>query len=118
MNRCWIYVIVGSIAEIAWVSGLKHSVTPGEWMLTVLAISLSFWLILIASGKLPVGTVYIVFTGGGTAGTVAAEMILYGEPFQLMKVLLIAVLMCGVIGLKLISGQAQPEERAVEGGDA
>ena len=81
MNRYWLYVMIGSLAEIAWVSGLKHSITLSDWILTILAISLSFWLILIASGKLPVGTVYIVFTGVGTAGTVAAEMILYGEPF-------------------------------------
>lgn len=118
MNRYWIYVLAGSLLEVAWVSGLKHSSTPGEWVLTVLAVAFSFLLILIASGKLPVGTVYIVFTGIGTAGTVAAEMLLYGEPFQLIKVLLIIVLLCGVIGLKWITGQPQPKEQAAKGGNS
>lgn len=118
MNRYWGFVIIGSIAEIAWVAGLKHSSTLGEWALTILAISLSFWLILLASGKLPVGTVYIVFTGVGTAGTVTAEMLLYGEPFQLIKVLLIAVLLTGVIGLKMITSHPQPEEQIPERSDA
>ncbi len=118
MNRYWIYVLIGSLAEVAWVSGLKHSSSLGEWVMTVLAVSFSFILILIASGKLPVGTVYIVFTGIGTAGTVAAEMLLYGEPFQFVKVLLITILLCGVIGLKLITSQPQPQEQAAEGGDS
>lgn len=103
MNRQWLYVCIGGIIEVVWVSGLKHSNNIWEWIGTVLAIMFSFLLIIMASKKLPVGTVYAVFTGLGTGGTVLAEMILFGEPFRLSKVLLILLLLSGVIGLKLIT---------------
>ena len=103
MNLYWFYVLLGSISEVAWVSGLKHAASSVEWLLTAGAVSFSFYLLIKVSDKLPVGTVYIVFTGLGTAGTVASEMLLYGEPLQPLKLLLIAILLSGVIGLKWIT---------------
>lgn len=103
MNRQWLYVFIGGIIEVVWVSGLKYSNTIWEWAGTAIAIMFSFFLIIMASKKLPVGTVYAVFTGLGTGGTVLAEMLLFGEPFRLSKVLLILLLLSGVIGLKLIT---------------
>lgn len=113
MNRNWLYVFIGGLIEIVWVSGLKHASSVWEWALTALAIIISFALIIAASKRLPVGTVYAVFTGIGTAGTVLAEMILFGEPFKLAKVLLIGLLLAGVIGLKLVTDQ-----QSAQGGEA
>lgn len=113
MNRNWLYVFVGGLIEIVWVSGLKHASNVWEWALTALAIILSFGLIIAASKKLPVGTVYAVFTGIGTAGTVLTEMLLFGEAFSLAKVLLIGLLLCGVVGLKLVTDQ-----QSAKGGEA
>ncbi|OAB47649.1 DMT family transporter [Paenibacillus antarcticus] len=103
MNRQWLYVFIGGIIEVVWVSGLKHSNTIAEWVGTTLAIAVSFFLIIMASKQLPIGTVYAVFTGLGTGGTVIAEMLFFDEPFLLSKVLLILLLLSGVIGLKLIT---------------
>jgi paired small multidrug resistance pump len=103
MNRQWLYVFVGGIVEVLWVSGLKHSNTVLEWSGTALAIAFSFLLIILASKRLPIGTVYAVFTGLGTGGTVLAEMLWFGEPFRLSKILLILMLLTGVIILKLIT---------------
>ena len=103
MNRQWLYVLIGGIIEVLWVSGLKHSSTILEWAGTVIAIAISFSLIIMASKQLPIGTVYAVFTGLGTGGTVIAEMLFFDEPFRLSKVLLILLLLSGVIGLKLIT---------------
>lgn len=103
MNRNWLYVLIGGCIEVVWVSGLKHAATPIEWLFTAIGIAISFYLIIKASTRLPVGTVYAVFTGIGTAGTVAAEMIIFGEPFHWLKVILILVLMIGVAGLKLVT---------------
>ncbi|OME97146.1 DMT family transporter [Paenibacillus amylolyticus] len=113
MNRNWLYVFIGGIIEIVWVSGLKHASNAWEWTLTGIAIVISFGLIIAASKKLPVGTVYAVFTGIGTAGTVLTEMVLFGEPFRLAKVLLIGLLLCGVIGLKLVTDQQEAKGGAV-----
>ncbi|PYE50724.1 multidrug efflux SMR transporter [Paenibacillus barcinonensis] len=118
MNRNWLYVFIGGIIEIVWVSGLKHASSTWEWVLTAIAIVISFALIIAASKRLPVGTVYAVFTGIGTAGTVLTEMLLFGEPFRLAKVLLIGLLLCGVIGLKLVTDQQESKEPHVKGGAA
>ncbi|ANA79840.1 small multidrug resistance protein [Paenibacillus vortex V453] len=110
MNRNWIYVLLAGLVEVIWVMGLKYSNNTLEWLGTIVAITASFYLIIEAAKRLPVGTVYAVFTGIGTAGTVASEMLFFGEPFKLVKVLLICVLLAGVVGLKLVtSDHAEPE---------
>ncbi|MOA62844.1 Multidrug resistance protein YkkD [compost metagenome] len=58
---------------------------------------------------MPLGTVYAVFTGLGTAGAVIAEMLFFGEPFNLIKILLIALLVAGVVGLKSITKPQEAE---------
>ncbi|MBR2563085.1 MAG: multidrug efflux SMR transporter [Paenibacillus sp.] len=116
MNRNWLYVFAGGIIEIVWVSCLKHSSNVWEWIGTGLAIIISFGLIIAAAKRLPVGTVYAVFTGIGTAGTVLTEMLLFGEPFRLAKMLLIGLLLCGVIGLKLVTDQQENQDTPVKGG--
>ncbi|MNR25002.1 Multidrug resistance protein YkkC [compost metagenome] len=103
MNRYWIYIFVGVLFEVIWVTGLKHSDTTWTWIATIIAIYISFHLVISASTKLPVGTVYAVFTGMGTAGTVCVEMLFFGEPFQLLKVFLILLLLSGVFGLKFVT---------------
>lgn len=108
-NRGWLYVLIGGVFEVAWVSGLKHSSNIWEWLLTVIGIAISFRLMIGASKVLPIGSVYAVFTGLGTAGTVVAETLLFGEPFSLAKTLLILLLLCGVVGLKLVT-DASPAE--------
>ncbi|OWA36124.1 QacE family quaternary ammonium compound efflux SMR transporter [Saccharibacillus sp. O16] len=109
-NRGWMYVWIGGLFEVAWVSGLKHSSNIWEWVLTVLGIAVSFWLMINASKVLPIGSVYAVFTGLGTAGTVVAEMLIFGEPFSLAKTLLILLLLSGVVGLKLVTNSPKEEE--------
>ena len=63
-----------------------------------------------ASKQLPVGTVYAVFVGIGAAGTVIADMLFFGEPFTIMKVVLLLLLLVGIIGLKLSTNDSLREE--------
>ncbi|WP_277580559.1 DMT family transporter [Staphylococcus equorum] len=74
-----------------------------------------FCLLTIAGKKLPFGTLYAVFAGIGTAATVLAEMIVFGEPTIPMKILLISTLLGGVIGLKLISSKEELSESNEQG---
>ncbi|MFD2045117.1 DMT family transporter [Ornithinibacillus salinisoli] len=103
MNKAWLFVFAAGLFEIGWVVGLKHANNWWSWGLTVIAIYACMHLLLTASKRLPVGTTYVVFTGMGTAGTVLAEMVLFGEPFEMVKILLILVLLIGVIGLKAVT---------------
>ncbi|MNO23049.1 Multidrug resistance protein YkkC [compost metagenome] len=109
-NRAWLGIAGASCMEVVWVIGLKHASAPWEWGVTGLALLVSFYTIIAASSKLPVGTVYSVFVGLGTAGTVLADMFLFGEPFKPLKLVLILVLLVGVIGLKLVTGDSRAKE--------
>ncbi|OLS35568.1 multidrug efflux SMR transporter [Bacillus sp. MRMR6] len=112
MNAVWIQVFVAALFEVFWVIGLKHADDFWTWAGTIVSIIISFYVIIIASRKLPVGTVYAVFVGLGTAGTVISEILLFGEPFKMSKILLILLLLAGVMGLKLVT-----KEKVQEGAD-
>ena len=103
MNANWVKVIIAAFFEVFWVIGLKHADDFWTWTGTVIAIIVSFYLMIMAGRKLPVGTVYAVFVGLGTAGTVFSDIAFFGEPFKAAKVILILVLLAGVIGLKLVT---------------
>ena len=103
MNTDWIKVFVAAFFEVLWVIGLKHADNFWAWTGTIIAIIISFYVMIMAGRKLPVGTVYAVFVGLGTAGTVFSETLFFEEPIEAEKILLILVLLAGVIGLKLVT---------------
>ncbi|MGN7409221.1 DMT family transporter [Sporosarcina sp. SAFN-010] len=109
MNANWIKVVIAAVFEVFWVVGLKHADGVLEWTGTVIAIVISFYMMIMAGKKLPVGTVYAVFVGLGTAGTVFSDIVFFGEPFKIVKMILIMVLLAGVIGLKVVTPDAEPE---------
>ncbi|WP_048600866.1 DMT family transporter [Rubeoparvulum massiliense] len=110
MDKDWIKVFIASVFEVLWVIGLKYSDELLTWIGTIISIIISLYLMIMAGRKLPVGTVYAVFVGLGTAGTVFSEILFFGEPFKTEKILLIFVLVVGVIGLKLVT-----KDKAQEG---
>lgn len=109
MNKNWIKVVIAAVFEVMWVIGLKHADHWLEWIGTAIAIAISFYYMIMAGRDLPVGTVYAVFVGLGTAGTVIAEIVWFGEPFRWVKIALIGLLLAGVIGLKQVSGETRDE---------
>ena len=109
MNINWVKVVVAAFFEVFWVIGIKHAEDFWTWTGTVIAIIISFYLMIMAGKKLPVGTVYAVFVGLGTAGTVFSDIVFFGEPFKLAKVILILVLLGGVVGLKLVTQDTDKE---------
>lgn len=109
MNKNWLMVIVAAVFEVLWVIGLKHASDTLEWVGTIIAIVISFYLMIRAGRYIPVGTVYAVFVGLGTAGTFFSEILFFGQPFVLNKFLLVALLLAGVIGLKLVTKDKETE---------
>ncbi|MEI4614428.1 multidrug efflux SMR transporter [Bacillus cereus] len=107
----WIYVIIAGIIEIFWVIGLKKAEAL-EWAGVALLITISFVLLFRAYKDLPVGTVYAVFTGIGAGGIVLTEIFIFGEPFSIVKVLLIGLIFFGVIGLKRVTEEKEAKEAA------
>lgn len=116
MNRYWLYVLIAGIFEVVWVAGLKYSDTFLQWGATIIVMLISFSVFIQATNHLPIGTVYAVFTGLGTAGTVLTELVLFNEPVNIYKLLLIGTLLLGVIGLKTLTPtiSESAKERGVE----
>lgn len=111
MNIGWIKILIAATLEVGWVIGLKHADSYGDWAATVLALVITSYCLITAGNTLPVGTSYSVFVGLGTAGTVAAEIILFGEALNAFKIILVLTLLIGVIGLKLLTPNQSPERR-------
>lgn len=103
MNTNWLKVLIAAFLEIFWVIGLAHAYDFWTWSGTIITLIISNYLMITAAQVLPAGTVYAVFVGLGTAGTVIAEILFFEEPFDWRKILLIGLLLAGVIGLKMIT---------------
>lgn len=110
MRKNWAMVVVAAVFEVCWVIGLKHAHGFWAWTGTAVAIVVSFYLMIMAGRGLPVGTVYAVFVGLGTAGTVLVDTFIFDEPLGLPKMALIVLLLAGVIGLKLATPDTQSEK--------
>lgn len=97
----WLKVILAGLVEIIWVTGLNNADSIFSWLFTLIFIILSFYLVINATKSLPVGTVYAIFVGIGSAGTVIVDILFFNQPFTFMKILLVTLLIIGIIGLKL-----------------
>jgi quaternary ammonium compound-resistance protein SugE len=59
------------------------------------------WLLSMATKTLPLGTAYSVWTGAGIVGSVAVGIFLYGEEASFIRLGAIALIICGVVLLKI-----------------
>lgn len=102
----WIYLLVAGLFEISWAIGLKFSfgftkLFPS--VLTVICMVLSFYFLALSLKNLPLGTAYAVWTGIGTIGTVIFGIMLFKEPFDILRIICILFIVFGITGLKLLS---------------
>ena len=102
----WFLLVVAGILEIAFAFGMKTSegftrlvpslVTVASGLSSVVLLSFSL-------RSLPVGTGYAVWTGIGAAGTAIVGIAALGDSAAPLRVLCIALILAGVIGLRLVS---------------
>ena len=65
----------------------------------------SFFFLAQAAKALPIGTAYVVWTGIGAAGAFLAGVVLFREPVTPARCFFAALLLTGIVGLKLTSGE-------------
>lgn len=102
----WIYLLIAGLTEVAWAIGLKQSQGWTRFWPSVITGALmivSFAFLSLALKTLPLGTAYAVWTGIGAAGTAVVGIYFFGEPRDAVRVLCIALIIAGVIGLKVFS---------------
>jgi quaternary ammonium compound-resistance protein SugE len=103
----WLNLFIAALLEIGWAVGLKYTegfTRPWPTAWTVGAMILSLVFLGKAARELPIGTAYAVWTGIGAAGTALLGMFLLGEERSLARLLCLAAIVGGVVGLKLVSG--------------
>jgi len=102
----WAILVLAGIFEVGWAIGLKY--TEGFTRLwptvgTVAAMVISLYLLGIAMKSLPVGTAYSTWVGVGAVGTVILGIVLLGEPANAGRLVSVAFIIVGIVGLKLAS---------------
>ena len=102
----WVLLGVAGVFEIAWAIGLKYSdglSRPVPSILTVAAMTASIVCLGLALKSLPVGTAYATWTGIGAVGSAILGMYLFQEPATSLRLGSIALVVAGIVGLKLTS---------------
>ena len=102
----WIYLTVAGVLEIVWAIGLKYTQGFTRLMpsvITIVAMIASVWFLALALRTIPVGTGYAVWTGIGAVGTAILGIVLFAEPATAARIGCIALIVAGILGLKLVS---------------
>lgn len=102
-------MLIAGLLEVVWAIGLKYTegfsrFTPS--VITIAAMILSVWLLALALKGIPVGTGYAVWTGIGAVGTAILGIVLFNETATIARLLCIGLIVAGIFGLKLVSGDA------------
>ena len=121
----WIYLFLAAVCEMVWPIGFKLTNGFTNWgknwpiIFGTFGVMLaSFGLMSLACRSLPVGTVYAVWTGLGTTGIAIIGMVLFNESRDVGRVVCLALIVVGVVGIKLLekppvagAGATAPEAR-------
>lgn len=100
----WVILLVAGLFEVAWAIGLKYTdgfTRPWPTAGAVLPMVVIFWLLGIAMKTLPVGTAYAIWVGVGAVGTVILGIVLLREPANAARLISVALIVAGLVGLKL-----------------
>jgi quaternary ammonium compound-resistance protein SugE len=100
----WFILFIAGLLEVVWAVGLKYTHGFSRlWpsVITVLAMVVSVVLLSWAMKTLPTGTAYAVWTGIGAVGAATAGILLLGESASPARLASLALIVVGIIGLKL-----------------
>jgi quaternary ammonium compound-resistance protein SugE len=102
--QAWIMLAAAGLFEIVWAIGLKYAegfTKPIPSAITITAMVISMWLLAQAARELPIGTAYAVWTGIGAVGAALLGMMLFQESASLVRLGCVALIVVGIVGLKL-----------------
>lgn len=105
----WVWLVLGGLFEVGFttclrnVDGFRNIAWTAGFLVSV---SLSMFLLEVASRSIPLGTAYAVWTGIGAMGTVIVGILWFGEAATPVRLLLILGLVACVAALKATGGHA------------
>jgi quaternary ammonium compound-resistance protein SugE len=101
----WLLLTGAGLLEIVWAIALKQAGGFTRFWPSVIGIVsavVSFVMLSLALKQLPVGTAYAVWVGIGALGVAIVGILALGESASPMRLGLLALILIGVIGLKLV----------------
>lgn len=102
----WIVLLLGGVCEVGFVTMMKLSDgfrRTKFTLLTLLFMVFSFYSLSFALKEIPIGVGYAVWAGIGAVGSVLVGMLFFREARSWKKILFIAMIIIGIVGLKLSS---------------
>ena len=104
MALAWLAIVAAGLFETAFAVCLKLSNGLSQpWPTAGFAMSalLSFGLLTVALRRLDVGPAYAAWTGIGAVGAATVGMVFLGDVVSAVKLVSIALILAGVVGLNL-----------------
>ena len=102
----WLILFAAGLFEVVWAVSLKFTEGFTKLLPSIITVSgtiCSFVLLSLAMKKLPLSVSYAIWTGIGTVGTVLVGIFYFHETFSILHVICLAMILGGIIGLRLLS---------------
>ena len=109
MTLYWVVLLLAVIVEIAWAMSLKWiQINPGVLSIgsSLVLTGLNMLMLSYAMRGIPVGTAYAIWTGLGAVGITLLGIVFFKDPANASRLAFMALIVVGVIGLKLTSAPA------------
>lgn len=104
-TAAWLLLIIAGLFEIGWPIGYKLTAQPQYkvlgWVMAVVCIAVSGFLLWWAQKFIPIGTAYAVWTGIGAVGTFLVGVYYFGDSASIGRFIGVAFIVLGLITLKL-----------------
>ena len=100
----WLVLVLSGVLEAVWATALGRSEgfsRPVPTVVFAVALLGSMAGLAYAMRELPTGTSYAVWVGIGAVGTLVLGMLLFGEPATPLRLASAALIVAGLVGLKL-----------------
>ncbi len=100
----WVYLTLAGFFEILWAVCLKYSSGFSRFLpssISLLGMILSVYFLSLSIKTLPLGTAYAIWTGLGALGSFIFGIILFNEPFHLLRIGAVVLIILGLILLKI-----------------
>ena len=103
-SLAWLMLVIAGALDVGWAISMKYAegYTRLGWSLVSIVLLVAFVVLLGRALKvLEVGVAYSVWTGIGAAGTFIMGVVLFGESLSAMKLAGNALVLMGIVALKL-----------------
>jgi quaternary ammonium compound-resistance protein SugE len=102
----WAFLILAGLLEVTFTTFLRFADgfrNLGPTLGFLAAATFSFFFLERAARTIPLGLAYAIWVGIGAAGTLLVGRLFFGEALSAAQLLLVAVLVGSIIGLRLLS---------------